>query len=430
MAFAINSSSRKSQALALSTVGHHGFLSTHSTHELIMQNPRFLFAVLGTALITAACASDDVAREPGQPLPNLTEAEMGRFLLGKAVFTRLTSVEEGLGPTYNQTRCSGCHAIPVAGGSGSTENTLGKARRYENGVCDVLAEEGGDIIQVQATPLAIAAGINPPEQTPPSATIRVEEPALAMFGLGLVQAIPDEEILSRADPDDADDDGISGRAARDASGLPGVGRWTRKGERGTLLVLVDAALRRELGLTTPTDPVEQTVNGVPVPPEADPMPDPEMDERQIGILTDFIRFLAPPARAPISSAALRDSVEHGEQLFDDVGCAVCHTPTMWTGPHESAALDRKPVNLYSDILLHDMGPEEAALCGLDSSPSERRTTWLWGLRLKENYMYDGLATTVRQSIERHGGESAESRDAFEALTAEEQAALLRFLSIL
>ncbi len=401
----------------------------HSS-KLIMRNPRLLLAVLGTAFIAIACASDDVAREPGEPLPSLTEVEMGRFLLGKAVFTRLTSVEEGLGPTYNQTRCSGCHDIPVPGGSGSTENALGRARRYENGVCDVLAEEGGDIIQTEATPLLIAAGFTPPEKTPPSATIRVEQPALALFGLGLVEAIPDAEILSRDDPDDADGDGISGRAGRDVSGLPGVGRWLRKAERATLLLLVDAALRRELGLTTPTDPVEQTINGVPVPPEADPMPDPEIDERGIGILADFIRFLAPPARATISSAALRDSVERGEQLFAEIGCTLCHTPTMRTGPNETAALDRKPVNLYSDLLLHDMGPEEAGLCGLNSTPSERRTTWLWGLRLKENYMYDGLATTVRRSIERHGGESAASRDAFKALTAEEQAAVLRFLSIL
>jgi CxxC motif-containing protein (DUF1111 family) len=251
-----------------------------------------------------------------------------------------------------------------------------------------------------------------------------------MFGLGLVEAIPDAEILSREDPDDADGDGISGRAGRDVSGLPGVARWMRKAERGTLPVLVDAALRRELGLTTPDFPEEQTINGVPVPPESDPMPEPEIDARGIGILTDYIRFLAPPARAPISSAALQDSVERGEQLFEEVGCAACHIPTMHTGPNPIAALDSKRVNLYSDVLLHDMGPEEAGLCGLNSTPSERRTTWLWGLRLKENYMHDGLATTPRMAIERHGGESAAARDAFEALTNEEQAALLRFLSIL
>lgn len=395
-----------------------------------MRNRKTLFVLLAVALVACASEPENPARDPGEPLPGMTDEEMGRFLLGKALFTRLTSVEEGLGPLYNQTRCSGCHAIPVVGGSGTVANALGRARRWENGVCDVLAEEGGDIIQVRATAAAIAAGITPPERTPPSANHRTQEPAIAMFGLGLVEAIPDEDILALADPDDADGDGISGRPGKDASGLPGVGRWLRQGERGTLTVLVDAALRRELGLTTPIDTVEQTFNGMPVPEEADPMPEPEIDEHGTALITDFIRFLAPPARASITSAAMGDTVQLGEQLFEQVGCAACHIPTMHTGPNESEALDRKPVNVYSDILLHDMGPEEAGLCGLSSSRTERRTAWLWGLRHKENYMFNGLATTLLEAIERHGGESSPSRTAFRALSAEEKAALLRFLSIL
>jgi CxxC motif-containing protein (DUF1111 family) len=249
-----------------------------------------------------------------------------------------------------------------------------------------------------------------------------------MFGVGLIQEIPDEAILARDDPDDADGDGISGRAGRDMSGLPGVGRWTRKLERSRLYDLVDAALRRHLGLTTPRFPEEQTFNGVPVPPESDPMPEPEMDDRGIQLITDFIRFLAPPPREALTSSAVRDSVEAGEELFDQVGCAACHTPIMHTGPSEVAALDRKPVHLYSDMLLHDMGPESAGLCGFAATPTEYRTAWLWGMRYKENYMRDGRAGTLRESIELHGGESSGSRDAFAELTPEEQAYLLRFLS--
>jgi len=396
-----------------------------------MRNSRLLLAILGTALITASCSPpEDVTLQPGDPLPDLTEEELGRFLLGKAVFSRLTSVEEGLGPLYNQTRCSGCHAIPVPGGSGTTENSLSWARRFENGICDVLAEEGGDIIQKQATPLLITAGITAPEQTPPSASSRTEEPALAMFGLGLVQAISDDDILSWADPDDADGDGISGRVGRDVTGLPEVGRWTRKAERARLYDLVDAALRRHIGLTTPNYPVEQTFNGVPVPPESDPMPEPEIDDRGVNILTDYIRVLAPLSRETLTSAAVRDSVESGDRLFEEVGCAVCHTPSIRTGPSDIAAFDRKLISPYSNLLIHDMGPERAGLCGLDSSPSEYRTAWLWGLRFKENFMHDGSATTLRRSVELHGGESAASRDAFEELTAEEQVYLLRFLASL
>lgn len=398
-----------------------------------MRRTRHLFSFLAVSLAATGCTGtepEQVTLLPGDPMPDLTEEELGRFLLGKAVFTRLTSVEEGLGPTYNEVRCSDCHGIPTPGGSSSIATRLSRARKWENGVCDPLTEEGGDILQKRATPLLVATGYEPPEQTPPSATYQAEEPALAMFGVGLIQEIPDEDILALADPDDLDGDGISGRPGKDVSGLPGVGRWTRKLERSRLYDLVDAALRRHLGLTTPRFPDEQTMNGVPVPPESDPMPDPEMDDRGIQIITDFIRFLAPPQREILTSDALRDSVEAGELLFEDVGCAACHVPTMYTGPNESAALDRKPVHFYSDMLLHDMGPESAGLCGFGAEPTEYRTAWLWGMRFKENWMRDGKASTLRQSIELHGGESAASRDAFDALTPEEQAYLLRFLASL
>ncbi len=399
-----------------------------------MRYPRLTLAVLGAALCTGACASDDVAREAGEPLAGLTEDEMARFLLGKAVFSRLTSVEEGLGPTYNQARCSDCHTLPVTGGSGTTENTLGKARRWENGECDLLEEEGGDLIQKEATPLLLALGYTPPEQTPAGASVRLDEPALATFGLGLIEAIDEEDILSREDPDDADGDGISGRAGRDISGVEEeegrVGRFNRKAEWSRVYNFVDASLRTEIGLTTPRFPDEQTLGGRPIPAGADPMLDPEMDERGIGILTDFLRFQAPPARAEITSSALRDSVERGEELFDEIGCASCHTPAMRTGTNDVAAMSQKTANLYSDLLLHDLGEENAGICGPHAEPGEYRTTMLWGLRFKENYMHDGSATTLERSIELHGGEGEASQDAFDELSAEEKAFLLSFLRVL
>lgn len=266
------------------------------------------------------------------------------------------------------------------------------------------------------------------EADPPSATAVVELKPLSLFGMGLVEAIPEAEILSREDPDDADGDGISGRAGRDAEGR--LGRFTGKAEWFRLSDFIESALITELGLTTPNNPVEETLNGVPIPPETDPMPEPEIDERGINILTDFVRFLAPPVRATLSAAALRDSVERGEQLFEDIGCTPCHTPSLRTGPSDISALDRKTANIYSDLLLHDMGAELAGACGLNADPSEHRTAKLWGLRFKDRYMFDGRATSLRQSVELHGGESEASRDAFQELSAEEQAYLLRFLSIL
>lgn len=388
---------------------------------------RFPSIVLAAVLAGVACASDggDVAREPGEPLPGLTEEQLGRFLLGKAVFDRLTTPEEGLGPLFNQDRCSSCHDLPTSGGSGVEFVT--KATRWENGVCNLLVDEGGDNIQQRATPLLMAHGITR-ETMPPSANARVEVPGPALFGLGLVELIPDEEILSREDPDDADGDGISGRAGRTADGR--LGRFSRKLEVATLFDFNETALRFELGLTTPMNPVEETVNGVPIPAGTDPMPDPEIDERGMNLLTDFVRFLAPSVRGNMASAAVRDTVERGERLFDEIGCTSCHVPSMRAGPSDVAALDRKTVSLYSDMLLHDLGPELGDVCGLNASPSEYRTALLLGLRFRTDYMHDDRAPSLRRAVLLHEGEATRIRDAFERLTVEEQGSLLRFLSIL
>ena len=400
-----------------------------------MRNLRFLVPVFAATLVVVGCESATVeVVEAGDPLPGLSEGEMGSFLLGKALFSRITSPEEGLGPTYNQTRCSACHTLPTFGGAGTVDRTLGKARRWENETCDMLTEEGGDLIQKEATPALLATGYSPPERTPERASVRLDEPALSIFGIGLVELIPEADILAQADPDDADGDGISGRVGYDISGHPGqegkMGRFTRKAEWNKLYDFIAASLQTELGLTTPRGLTEQSLNGVPIPPEADPAPDPEIDEMGLGFLYDFIRFLAPPPREVITSVAVQDSVDRGEMIFDEVGCAACHTPTMRSGPSEVAAMADQTLHLYSDVLLHDLGPENAGMCGPYATPSEYRTAMLWGLRLKENFMHDGAATTVRRSIELHGGESEASRDAFDALTSEEQAFMLRFLASL
>lgn len=388
-------------------------------------NPRVMgLLVAGVFCVACESGSESVRRQPGQPLPGLTEEEMGRFLLGKAVFDRLTTPEEGLGPLFNQDRCSSCHDLPSSGGMGAESVT--KATRWENGTCDLLVHEGGDNIQSHATPLLQAHGIMR-EAYPPSATARVEVTPPKLYGSGLVEAIPDEVVLAREDPDDADGDGISGRAGRTPDGR--LGRFGRKLEHPTVFDFIEGALRAELGLTTPMHPEEETINGVPIPPETDPMPDPEIDERGVNLLTDYVRFLAPSVREELSPAA-RDTVERGERVFADVGCGSCHVPSMRTGPNAVAAWDRKTVELYSDMLLHDMGPALADVCGPDASPSEYRTARLMGLRFHDTYLHNGRAVSLRQAVMLHGGEASAVRDRFSRLPVADQTALLRFLASL
>jgi len=386
--------------------------------------PRF-GALMLILLATEACRpASNGGREPGEPLDGLSEGQLGRFLLGRAVFERLTTPEEGLGPLLNAERCSACHSEPASGGSGPA--LVLKATRFEGGRCDLLVEEGGDNIQQRATPLLQKLGVTQ-EAIPERATAAVRVTGPPLFGLGLVDAIPDGAILARQDPDDADGDGISGRAPRTSAGR--VARFGRKGDAATVPDFIDTALRFELGLTTALHPNEETVNGKPLPRSVDPAPEPEIDERGMGLLRDYVRFLAPPARAS-TSGRLRDSVSRGEQLFNSIGCGSCHAPTLRSGPSDVRALNRKPVPLFSDLLLHDLGPELADVCGTAARPSEYRTAPLWGLRFRTPYLHDGRAGTLREAIALHGGEGAAARDRFARLPAEQQHLLLRFLASL
>ncbi len=363
--------------------------------------------------------------EPGEELPGLTEGERGRFLLGRALFERLATQDEGLGPLYNGERCSACHDSPAVGGGGTQVLVL-KATRFADGRCDALREMGGDNIQLRATELLLAHGLGP-ERVPAEATDSGYVTAPPLFGLGLIEAVPDSVLERLADPEDRDGDGISGRLPRLADGS--TARFGRKGDAASVMGFIDTALRFELGLTTPENPVEETRNGIPVPPEADPMPEPEMDAQGLGLLTDYVRFLgAPSPEEPVGSAG--DTVRRGREAFDVAGCATCHVARLATGPSDIEALGFKALSPYSDLLVHDMGEGEGDVCGADVAPGEYRTPPLWGLRHRSRYMHDGLSTDLLDAIARHGGEGAASRDAFEALSESDRALLLRFLASL
>lgn len=380
-------------------------------------------------LVVAACSSggfSEVAREPGEPLPGLTDDELARFREGRVLFDRAFTPEEGLGPLYGQPRCSSCHDLPELGGRGAEPQNRG-TRFTPPDNCDLLEEEGGDNVQTGATPALRAYGIRG-ERHPPSANAIARMAPPPLYGIGLIEAIPDEAILAREDPDDLDGDGISGRSGRTRDGR--LGRFRRKSDRAALVRMAAAGFTLELGLTTPAFPEELTVNGVPVPPDTDPTPEPELDQHSVDLVTDFIRFLAPPRPEIPQSRATRDTLEAGEELFHMLGCAECHVRSMRTGPSDIAALDRKTVNLWSDLLLHDLGEEMAGICGEAAGPTEYRTAMLMGLRFKGEFMPDGRAGSLRRAIMLHGAEGAASRDAFDELNATGEAFLIRFLSSL
>lgn len=371
-------------------------------------------------ILTAVLTGCPRPPEPGEPLRNLTPDERSRFERGRAIFERAFTPETGLGPLFNAPSCAACHLDPVSGGNGQISELHASAFGTD-GFCDPLADVGGPVFQEQVTPaLRAALGIDR-EPVSDRATGQARRTTPDVLGFGLLDAVPDSAILARADPDDADGDGISGRVNRFFDGR--IGRLGRKALVPTLAEFNEGAFQIEQGVTTPNVLDEGTVGGLPIPEGVDTVPEPEIDAESVALVDAFVRFLAPPAPQRLKRAARR-----GRGIFSEIGCADCHVPALETGDHPVKALARRKVEAYTDLLLHDLGPELADVClGLVATPSEFRTEPLMGLRLAKRFLHDGRATTIEEAIRLHGGEGAAARDAFAALPDGERAALLAFL---
>lgn len=390
-----------------------------------------IFSVAALTSFAGACTPQV---RPGDPLPGLKRSERARFDRGKEVFEREFTPETGLGPLFNSTSCGECHEDPALGGFGDEVEIHATAFLVRGGgkdphgggsgedACDPLADQGGPVVQQHVTPaLKAALGIEQ-EPVPSRATATAHRTSPPIFGLGLLDAVPDEVILAYADPDDKDHDGISGRPNRFVDGR--LGRFGRKAFLPALKEFNAGAFQIEMGITSPAVPDEGTIGGAPIPPGVDPTPEPELSQEDVDLANDFVRFLAPP---PFGSG---HGVGRGEDIFHRIGCASCHVPTLKTGPSDVRALRNKPVTAYTDLLLHDMGPDLADICLGLATPSEFRTEPLMGLGLRERFLHDGRASSVEEAVRLHAGEAAGARDRFGALSAEERHMLLKFLASL
>ncbi len=373
-------------------------------------------AFLLLALVASGCAKPT---QPGDPISGLTAEQRDRFQRGRAVFDSVFTPETGLGPLFNATACGECHEDPVAGGSGD-EIEVHATASHADGICDPLAGEGGPVIQQEVTPaLKAALGLDR-EPLPKGATGRGLRTSLAIFGRGLFDAVPDSVLVSYADPDDRNHDGISGRLNRFVDGR--IGRFGRKAFVPTLVEFNAGAFLIEQGITNPVVPTEESIGGAPIPEGIDPAPDPEIDQEALDLANDFVRFLAPPSPTPLAKEG-----GSGRKLFARIGCAACHLPKLRTGKNPVRALDRREFFAYTDLLVHDMGSDLADICLGLATPSEFRTEPLIGLRFAKHFLHDGRAGTLEQAIELHGGEGSRARDRFRVLRAKEREAVIAFL---
>jgi hypothetical protein len=355
------------------------------------------------------------------PFPVLTPGERALFGAGAREFQDVDTPAEGLGPVFNETSCAACHNTPWIGGTSNRRVT--RIGADGPGGFDPLPGHGGAVIQTQgiATPECTVAG----ETVPAEATIVTERDPPALFGAGVIDTIEDRSILRFADPDDRDGDGVSGRPNM-VGGR--VGRFGRKAQIATLHEFAGDAYLTEMGITSPDFPNDLAPQGVA---SCDPTPDPEDDGTNVALFVDFLSVLAPTPAGQYPSNDVRREALAGRRLFKRLRCRSCHTDRL-RGPRSVVASHGlRKVVLFTDLLLHDLGP--ALADGIEqgeASGSEFRTAPLAGVAFSAPYLHDGRAATLDGAILAHGGEAIRARDAFSALSAAERAQVRAFLNSL
>lgn len=359
----------------------------------------------------------------GEPLSDVTREERDLFFDGKENFEEVEEILDGLGPGFNGRSCAECHSTPATGGASAM--TVLRFGRIDKDQFDPLEALGGSLLQLFAIRTECQARV------PPEANVIARRITTPLFGVGLVEGIPDDDILAYAEQQTPEMQGRAHLVEDMATKTVRVGRFGWKAQQATLMAFSADAYLNEMGITSSLLPADRAPNGdTALLAECDRVPDPE-DRRDpatglfsIEKFTNFMRYLAPPSRGPVSKESL-----DGEVLFQALDCAVCHKPSYTTAPHKSDALDQKAVNAYSDFLLHDVGTGDNIQQG-QALMTEFRTPPLWGLRARGPYLHDGSAATLEQAILRHAGQAQSSATRFNLLSTSQRLALMAFLNSL
>ncbi len=399
---------------------------------------------IGDAQMDDGPIAKGIAAPLGEIIPSATAEQRATFARGLAVLQKRFDLGDGLGPTFNVTFCGACHERPVPGGGAALyRNFFLAGQRTDDGAFLFSSSNGeaGGVLRVFH--YGEDSVFRP--QVPEATTIFAQRNAIPMFGVGLVAEIEEQAILANSDPDDADGDGISGKPNFDRGF---VGRFGRKSQTVSIEGFIRGPLFNHLGITTvplsddqrarlPVDSSARSAQAVvtradvaeSVPqrmphqaaaPDApnmddDAAPDPEMTADELFDLVSFSMLLAAPE---FDEPTARSNA--GRLLFHEANCSSCHVPRL-DGP-------RGPIPVYSDLLLHDMGPELAdGIIMKDAGGSEFRTQPLWGLSAVGPYLHDGRASTIVDAILAHGGEAQAARDAFEAYSEVQRSDVVEFL---
>jgi Di-haem oxidoreductase, putative peroxidase len=359
----------------------------------------------GVILQMDAFGTSDVTASLLQSAANA--GQDGATAQGAHFFAHELTVDEALGPLFNARACVSCHHSPTIGGMGLTPDSFVlRVGRVEDGAFHLVA--GGPVAR-QHSIAELGEVCDLPTGIPPEANIVSRRSAMTLRGTSLIDTIRDERILAvmAAQPED-----VRGRPHYMPDGR--IGRFGWKAQSPTLVEFIAGAQRDQMGLTNPLAPRDHidSCGANEISPEADGVP--------LTSLVAFLNTIDPPAPSP----EVLDSP--GAALFASLGCATCHTPSL-PGPGSPAAAEL-PVRLYSDLLLHDMGPalDDGIMQG-QATGREFRTMPLWRVSERAHFLHDGRATTITAAIQAHGGQAAAAAAAFETLSDLDKAALLEFL---
>lgn len=437
--------------------------------RLVLRSAAFVSLLVFSGQIFTTAQAQTV----GGVIPGATSGEQQSYTSGVKFFGLVWVADDGFGfgPVYTARGCSTCHSIPNMGGSGA-QQVIHFGTLNPDGSFDPMLSQGGPILQ----PFTIAnlPGSNqtcsvPGEVLPASATIVSPRQTPAVYGAGLIDAIPDATILANASFEASDPTdqvlGIHGTAnmVPDMTGKIRPGRFGWKAFIVTVMQFTSFAMTHDLSVTNLAYPVEDLPQGNPIPAGClnavywlgAPAPfnkpnDPDFPSGRVAQsrLTSYLpAYLAPPIPAPLNA-----TTQAGLQTFSSIGCANCHMNTLQTGPNfavpldypkaiggtgqsrVSKALSNQTALLYSDLLIHDMGPALAdGVTDGQATGSQWRTTPLWGLSHKPFLLHDGRCTgsnAISCAITAHGGEASAVVSSFMALTPAQQADLLAFLGSL
>jgi len=378
-------------------------------------------------------SSNGIAQPPGDS-----------YALDQTRFEQDHDARTGLGPVFNARACVDCHQNPVSGGSSQfTEVRAGHNDIDGNFVAaTVPINDGANIIANRSIINDRALIPQAQEHIPDAENIRALRAALNTLGDGFVEAIDDSTLKAIAQHQlEAGGGRIHGEAVEvpvlEAPGQTRIGRFGWKDQHSSLLSFIGDAYLNEMGVTNRLRPKDVTpVGKITSDPEDNPD---NLGLADIDHFAQFIRGTKAPPRDAILAASVASQA--GEQLFEKIGCAICHVSTIVTAPAGTVinggtftipdALGNKIIHPYSDFLLHDIHTGD----GIVQTPpqdtaNKLRTVPLWGLRMHPRHMHDLSSLTLEDAIERHGGEAAHVRDRFRELRRAEKQALFTFLNSL